>query len=118
MFCMSTGKRTDDTLGDWVWAVACGKQVLEFEGNVEENRAVGEIQCNAFRKGDSIDAQKDGLLSGWYPCQYLSLAVCKCAPEDVFPFDLDPPECPCEAGKAHCRYYPLQYKSVSYFFCF
>ena len=67
-------------------------------GKENENRAVGEHECFAKRKGDGI---KD-FSSLYLPCQYLQLGECGCAPLDVHPFGLDPPTKPCKTEN-DCR---------------
>jgi hypothetical protein len=99
VFCMSTGTRTDEEYGTWDWAVICGKHLVEFEGGVEQNRGVGEIDCQAVRYGENLSYQNGGLVSGILPCQFLSLLTCQCAPDDVFTFGLAEPLCPCQNGK-------------------
>jgi hypothetical protein len=98
-FCMTTGTRTDEEYGTWDWAVICGKNAVAFEGGVEENRAVGEIDCHAVRYGENLSFQVGGLATHLVPCQFLSLLTCQCAPDDVFTFGLDEPLCPCQKGK-------------------
>ena len=56
-------------------------------GRENENRANGEWECMAYRKGDGIA----NFMSATVPCQFVQLGECGCAPLDIYPFGLDPP---------------------------
>lgn len=79
--------------------IACSAHQVEFFGAVEENRDIGEIDCEVYRKGGDLSNNNGGLNSGGLPCVYAQLGFCGCGPPDMFNFDLPPPLVSCKQGK-------------------
>jgi len=65
---------------------------------------LGEYVCDAYRQGAGFNAIDDGgLASIIFPCHYIQLGECGCAPDDVVLFGLDPPNKPCY-NETDCKY--------------
>ena len=95
--CLATGKSMKEGR-EYKWAIMCGPvQVASIEGEVS-NTAPGEYSCMAFRQGGGLYAKYAGIESLSVPCQYIQLGECGCAPNDVHPWNLDPPVGPCTPG--------------------
>ena len=74
--------------------------MIPFEGDEKENRAVGEWECGAYRKGEGFGPfeNENSIASASFPCQFLQLAECGCGPLDMNTFGLPAPVKACEPG--------------------
>lgn len=85
--CLDVGETFDKTDGvSFRWAVICGAVVSGAQPN--RNYGIGEYACIAF------DGHHQRIAS-FLPCQFIQLGECKCAPEDVVLYGLDPPKEAC-----------------------
>jgi hypothetical protein len=92
--CLNVGTAIRPKNGEtYKWAIVCGPQISGF--NVEQNRAEGEYQCAAIRKGANYSDDNGGLVGVSLPCQYIALAECGCGPSDMYTFGLPDPSGPC-----------------------
>jgi len=101
--CLNTGYARDSENGKvFKWAIWCGR--CSFGCVEEENLAKGkEYACQAFRQYEGRVDPTKATKSYLIPCQFVQLAECGCAPEDVYTFGLDPPKKACRT-KEDCPY--------------
>jgi len=101
--CLNTGYARDENGEVYKWAIMCGP--CSFGCVENENRAKGEYDCFAarqFAEGANRTTTR-ATVSYRYPCHYVQLAECGCAPEDVYTFGLDPPAKACQTEE-DCPY--------------
>jgi hypothetical protein len=86
--CLDSGRDYLEDGREYKWAITCGP--VERGGSEESNIGIGEYMCLAFREGVGFDF--NATYSAGFPCQWIQINECGCAPEDVYDFGVEPPD--------------------------
>jgi len=92
--CLNTGQGLTENGHPYKWGIFCGFCTQGCKE--EENRGFGEYDCQAYYSSLEEEVYLDG---GLWPCHFLQLDYCGCAPADVHDFGLGRPDKSCKTKK-------------------